>query len=95
MDADSSDSGADARAESVLSDPPVELPPLTADSWMGAPPVDGYSFPSGSLSTPVGALVQIVHELAPQVVYSGMAHVAAADPLADDLAVPVLASDAS
>eukprot|EP00969_Alexandrium_andersonii_P004825 209211-Alexandrium_andersonii.AAC.1 len=39
--------------------------------------------------------VQVVHELAPQVIFSGMAHVAAADPQADDLAVPVLAADAS
>eukprot|EP00969_Alexandrium_andersonii_P280477 12400030-Alexandrium_andersonii.AAC.1 len=31
----------------------------------------------------------------PQVVFSGMAHVAAADPRADDLAVPVIAADAS
>eukprot|EP00969_Alexandrium_andersonii_P176091 7786102-Alexandrium_andersonii.AAC.1 len=33
--------------------------------------------------------------MAPQVAYSGMAHHAAADPIADDLGVPFLAADSS
>eukprot|EP00969_Alexandrium_andersonii_P301079 13310592-Alexandrium_andersonii.AAC.1 len=44
---------------------------------------------------PLRTGIPSLRELAPQVVFSGMAHVAAADPRADDLAVPVIVADAS
>eukprot|EP00969_Alexandrium_andersonii_P121647 5378127-Alexandrium_andersonii.AAC.1 len=61
---------------------------------MGPLPEEGYAFPRSPLSVPVAALAQVVGELAPQAVYSGMAHVVAADSGADDLGVPLLAADA-